>query len=437
MLTEFGGKSPEICAIKLLNIKNHENQNILFFLLALLPALGKSQLTSLHTSIEQVKQALKKRDYSLLQPLLAADVKIGDFPRGKNDLVVPQILQQLPAIDSILITSLTKQGNDTLVLLDFIRNNKHSDNQLVFNQQGKITELGILGGVRALSSKQVNRKTILPEEVILPFRVSKGIIVVDAEINGIKGKFLFDSGAPDLILNSKDNLTQTANKLKGVNGEIKNSGSTKIDSFCLSGIKIMGGDIYTMDLSHLEKKLGLKFLGIIGYEVYKEYELRFNYFKKELHLLKTDSAGTCIRTVAIPERLVGSSNFKLIQHIPVVESRIGNTTYKMGIDCGAAGNLLDEKYLETLIPYCKRVKNGALIGAENKSNKVKVAKIKRSIIGGANFKNTRTTFSNSSLDQFNQGFGLGIDGLIGYPTLKQYISCINYKQKKISFYSGK
>ena len=43
--------------------------------------------------------------------------------------------------------------------------------------------------------------TAWPDQTIIPFELAGRIIVVQAEVNGVAGNFLLDSGAPVIMLN--------------------------------------------------------------------------------------------------------------------------------------------------------------------------------------------------------------------------------------------
>jgi hypothetical protein len=187
-------------------------------------------------------------------------------------------------------------------------------------------------------------------------------------------------------------------------------------------------------MSHVEKMVKHKHSGIIGYEVFKEYEIAFDYIKKVITLVKTDDNGSYTEPQPRQPVPVGTATFDMMQHIPALSMTISGKDYKMGIDCGAESNLFYEKYIKDLGDNFVTKKKEKLGGAGKEVTKVSMGIIEEGHIGNVIFTNMRTACSDDNLDQLNNGYGLKIDGLLGYPFLKQYKTTINYKKKEIRFY---
>jgi len=383
----------------------------------------------------------KSADYNMIKPLLDSKVKIGDLPTGMNDAVMPQILAQMPKPDSCKITGEEQEGNGTRIRAVFIINGEEQKRSFLFNKDCVVTELDILGNAKATAMETPVSQSpeTMPAKMTMPFRLKHGEIFVKAQLNGTEGEFLLDSGAPLLILNSahlpKDAGKQTGTVAAGVGGTAGDIKMVHLDSLNWYGLEIKNSDALANDFGHLEKQLKHKFLGLIGYEVFKEYEITFDYDNKVITLVKTDDNGNCPGNMQQNGTPVCTTPFDQVMHIPVITLNISGNDYKMGIDCGAAGNLFYEKYIPTLKGNYNAKKNEKLAGAGKKITKVPTGIIKVSMIGKTEFKNMRTAFSDDELNELNNGYGLKIDGLLGYPFLKQYKTSINYKKKVMKFYN--
>lgn len=98
---------------------------------------------------ETLFKSLKTGDYELMRPLLDPQVKIGDLPQGFNDMVVPQVITQLPKPDSYTFVSEKKEGKNTRVTIEVLLEGQKESRSFVFSPDGKVIELDILGKAKA------------------------------------------------------------------------------------------------------------------------------------------------------------------------------------------------------------------------------------------------------------------------------------------------
>ena len=105
------------------------------------------------------------------------------------------------------------------------------------------------------------------------------------------------------------------------------------------------------DLSHLEN--GTEVYGPIGYDLYRDYDLLFDYKGKTLTPIDPDYTETFLKV------------HKAMRHIPLVNSRIGTANLKFGIDCGASSDLIDSGRWGEFKNMMKRVKTTKLKGVSN------------------------------------------------------------------------
>ncbi|WP_158521367.1 pepsin/retropepsin-like aspartic protease family protein [Chryseobacterium indologenes] len=269
------------------------------------------------------------------------------------------------------------------------------------------------------------------ESIEIPFEVDNGIIYVQAQFNGERGTFILDSGAPDLILNSDaENLVyDSSNKSEasGVGGKVKKSGTAHIQSFDWYGITLSDGDVLSVSMSHLTKR---KILGLIGYRVFNDYILTFDYKKSKITgTLKTSLSQEKERN----GKLLATIPFEMYKHIPVLQIEINGKMYNMGLDTGAAANLFYEKYVPELKESIIRYKESDLTGIGGKV-KAKKGRVKKIIIRGVEYNKLNFIFEDATLTSLNQGSTLKLDGLLGYEFLKTYKTTIDFKAKEIRIY---
>jgi len=259
---------------------------------------------------------------------------------------------------------------------------------------------------------------------------------VEVMLNNEKRMFLFDTGSPKVILNSKhlpknDTIKhKTISSAKGAGGSISGMDIEKLEKLEFGGITMENQEVLTLDISHLEESLetDYKIHGLIGYDLIKDYDLLFDYEKKELTLISPDFFDQ-YKNKQLSDNKFTMVPFDLSSHIPVITTQIGGKDYSFGIDCGAEVNLMDDELLKPMSKYLKQTKTDTLSGADKKGTAVTIGLIKKVIIGNKKFKKVETAFNDMS--HLNNGYKLSIDGLTGYELLSRQKTLISYHRKQI------
>lgn len=274
-------------------------------------------------------------------------------------------------------------------------------------------------------------KTNTRERMEIPFTVYNGIIYVQAILNGKEGTFILDSGAPDLILNSDaENIEYNSSyksEASGVGGKVKKAGSAHIKSFYWNGITLSEGNVLSVSMSHLTKK---KILGLIGYNVFNDYALTFDY---KNHKIFGQLNPSLAQEKELNGELLATISFEMYKHIPVFPMEVNGKMYNMGLDSGAAANVLYEKYVPELKESIIRYKESDLTGIGGRT-KAKKGRIKRLKVGDVSYEKLGFIFENDMLNGLNQKSTVKIDGLLGYEFLKQYLTTVDFKAKEVRIY---
>lgn len=382
--------------------------------------------------------SIKSKSYTDLKSILDKDVKIGNLPRGMNDVVIPQVLNQMPVPAAYVIAKIETEQGGTRVRTVFDYNDKKRNHSFLFDTNGMITEMDILEGATA-TVMQMNgspEATEMPDKIIVPFEVHAGLIFTKATVNGQQGNFVLDSGCPALVVNSgriaAEDMGGTVNA-RGIGGDIADIKKLRVKSANWGGISLQGFDVMAMNLSHLEEEAGQNIMGLIGFEVFKDYMIAFDYDNKVLTLLKTDDMGHAVHE---SKGLLATIPFELTGHIPVIKMSVSGKTYNVGIDTGATANLLATEVLANVKGNISALTEDTLIGADKGVKGVSRGEVYKAYIGKAKYKNMTTIFADGTLDQLNAGYNLKLEGLIGYEFLRQYKTVFNYKKKEMYIYKS-
>jgi len=175
-------------------------------------------------------------------------------------------------------------------------------------------------------------------DVLIPFELVNGLIVIEAEVDGESGNFIVDSGANGVLLNhttgasdvSYQSLTTT---LEGSERKIE---SLRVGEFELG--QLLG---FSTDLRQIEAFLEKPLHGILGYSVFTPNSLIFDFAASKLHIsenILTD----------IDHEGLSSMPFYVFDDLPMVDLRIDGQTYSFVLDTGASSHFIDKALRETL-----------------------------------------------------------------------------------------
>lgn len=414
----------------------------LFFITLLL-------LTSPFTSAQNIDECRKVVDLTIksinnhsskeLVNYLSNDFKMARQKGEVAKRILNQILAQI-TVKSYKETEQNKleQGLELKYDIDYealgIR-----ETTFIFNEDNLLDELILF----KMEVKTINDGTKIEknsQDVIeIPFTMAHKLILVNVMLNGENRKFIFDSGSPKVILNSKYiSKKETTKKVaasfsKGVNGRHSGIGLEKIEQLDFSGIQLNNQELVTLDLSSMEEALETEIYGLIGAELIIEYDVIFDYENLKLTLIKPDFFEK-YKSENLSNNILQKVPFKLRVHMPIIEAQIGDKTLSYGIDCGAEANLINSDLFFPLKKYVKKITKDDLLGMENKVKEVKKGEVSKTKIGNKTFKNLNTVFSDIShfnTDDDEEEFRL--DGLIGYEVLSRQKILISFVRKEMIF----
>ncbi|MCB0522205.1 MAG: hypothetical protein H6577_13885 [Lewinellaceae bacterium] len=260
-----------------------------------------------------------------------------------------------------------------------------------------------------------------------PFEVIKGLLIVKAEINGEEGNFILDTGSPMMILNSRPGESQKSSHAKSLSGEISGQWE-KIDEFSWAGIQKFGMEALCTDICHLETIAGKPLRGLIGYEFFGNLDLLLDFERQVLRLMPpgfSDNMEGGGPALQIPFTIVG--------HLAVIEAKIGEASFRLGLDTGAGINLLDSSRKKDIdknlyIP----AKDAKIVGLDQARSSYSVVEVLATSVAGKSYPNMQYLLTDiSNLHNLSDNH---VDGLLGYPFFQSGRFTINYTKKIISIW---
>ena len=240
--------------------------------------------------------------------------------------------------------------------------------------------------------------------------------IVEAKINGETQKFVLDSGAPMMVLNSKCG-SNTSDSIVTNQAKI-------IASFAWGGLQLKNQMAMVADLSHLEQELKTPIHGLISSAQFMHYDLLLDYQNYQVTLV--DSHGetpACMKNAQVIP-------ITMSHHIPVVPVAIGEKIFYLGLDTGAEWNILGKAHEA----YCSQMGLMSDITLDtitrfdpkDSEEQVRLCSLKDITIGqGVRINHMRFAFHNVEIPGFKA------DGLMGYELFSRQCTLIRYASREL------
>lgn len=278
---------------------------------------------------------------------------------------------------------------------------------------------GLLGqrGIALLNTpvRPLTVATIVADaHITVPFELDRGMIYVQAEVDGTQGQFILDTGAPGLVLNEPPHPTADSPYTAQSCGDAVAIGVKQVNLFKWAGRKMKKVEAITLDMDHLEQVHQSPIKGMIGYDLLKDYLVFLDYSRQQL-IISTNGALPLKPTAILP--------FELDGHLPVLTVVVNGQALRLGLDTGAAANLLDAKWRH-LFPYSTSGTVSDVQGLDQSVQRVPEVALSGMEVQQHTFDGT---FLLMPLDHVQTTSGQPLDGLLGYPFLSGYHVAIDYK----------
>ncbi len=271
----------------------------------------------------------------------------------------------------------------------------------------------------------------------IPFKLIDHLIVVEAELLNKKGNFIIDTGSETLILNSGHfpNIYEHNKKDKEASGvlqSIDNSYERKIKTLVLQSFRLENKKSHVINLSHIESSKKIKLLGVIGYNILKDYEVFVDMHLNQITLTKVDAFGNKLDQHVYLEKIIDSINFKLKRHTIILNGFINGQKVKFGLDTAAEFNQISRSINKKALKYFIPKRRLKLMGASDKKIEVLAGKLHRVKLSETVYFGPMFTVL-TNLNNMNEAFGTNLDGVLGYEFFAQKRTIINYQKETLFF----
>ena len=271
---------------------------------------------------------------------------------------------------------------------------------------------------------------------ILPFNKVGNLIVIKARVDTLEGNFILDTGAPYLVLNLtyfRDYPVTTISD--GEQTSIAGGGAlltkTSIKELSFGALQFFRMEADLANLGNIENAKGIKVLGLLGVELFKQCEMVIDFEKSliYLHRIRKKEAGSCVQDLLKDTALYRTFPIEFINNRIVIASEIAGKKIKFIIDCAAESNILDSRLpnnIFELVTINRRVK---LTGPGDRKIDALYGSLSELKMGSRQINNLPVIVLNLEYTCFAEG-NCG-DGVLGFDFLSQQKIGFNFVTRKM------
>ncbi|MEX1188901.1 MAG: pepsin/retropepsin-like aspartic protease family protein [Bacteroidia bacterium] len=267
----------------------------------------------------------------------------------------------------------------------------------------------------------------------MPIKRAGNLLLLEVKADSVIGNFILDTGAPHLVLNKtyfRNYPTFGSVYASGITGSASPGVETRLGTLDFGGIYFNDVDADMISLSHLEEKKGVKILGLIGLNLFKNLEILIDIERSTITLYRLSRTG---EPLMLDE--IHSKQPKQILEIEdeagvlVITGVLNSKRLRMYIDTGAESCVINSGASRKALEKVKITGSRRLIGAGGKQIEVLSGKVEGLEFKNFQFKSLPVTIAN--LNGLSTSYGTKIDGMLGYDFLASGRMSFNLNKKKM------
>lgn len=216
-----------------------------------------------------------------------------------------------------------------------------------------LTVFGLLvsttvSGQNAEKSSIQNQFQLEDDIVSFPLTIVNAFPFISGEINGIKGKFMFDTGNRNAFEINQNIIPLIDQKEKG-RGQV--GSGQKFQTYTNDNI----GDVQLINGLHFKNLKGVRsanfdfiqnditsdFIGYIGHDFFKGYLFKLDYTRRKLTFYKNTSIRETSKDFLVGEKVLAVLDFELrkLPNHPMIKVKVNDVEILASFDTGAYGQI--------------------------------------------------------------------------------------------------
>jgi len=263
----------------------------------------------------------------------------------------------------------------------------------------------------------------------LPLKRAGSLLLVEASVDGIRGNFILDTGAPGLILNTtyfRQNAVRKNRSSVGIAGNSNAIYELQVNRLEISKLYYEKIIVELTELNHIEDSKNIKILGLLGTALFEDLELIIDVRKNTLFLIKPS------KTIMERSNADIISTFSLTSNAILIPMKINGKVINTCFDSGAEMMVLDPSLPNKIMQEVELSKRLNLSGTGGQKAEVWSGVVKSVHFG--KLKINKADVLITSLDQLSEAYGQPIDAIIGFTLLNKGILHIDMPKKQMLMY---
>lgn len=395
-------------------------------------------------TLEVIRTSVNARNFDVLEPSLAPAFNYQGREGGLSRLIMRQVVEGYPRqIEAITILGITadERGWSVGIRIDSSDGAEQREVRLdgeYLVVQADIADIQLAGhGARPGGPTDSTRQPSLPEVASMSFSTRNGQIVVEAQLNGVAGNFLVDTGAQATVANAAHFNAEQLPTFPLDHGHPGGVGGAMTGVLGTRDLELVWGSLrldiprgLAVDLSHLEASLGIPVVGLIGIDVLERFEIRFDYAGGvvDLYRLGPDGKPVGVSGDDKPSEVVP---FDMAGHIPVFTVQLAGRSLRLGLDSGAAEAMLFEKWEDDLADKYEFIRVAEMRGADKVVRSGSEVRFDSMRVNNVDYENVIFRFNDIVT---RPGMELAMDGLLGFQFLSARPTSLNYRTREMKIW---
>jgi hypothetical protein len=271
---------------------------------------------------------------------------------------------------------------------------------------------------------------------IIPFSRVGNLIIIRAKADTLEGNFIFDTGAPGLVLNltyfrNYTTVEHYADVQGGVTGSVESGGRIAMDSFSFAPVRYSRLEADRINLGHIENSKGIKILGLLGMQLFKKFEIIIDYENSVIYMhLLTKKDGRNYKS----DLLKDTSKY-VETAIDFIENKLITYAYSAGkklsfvLDTGAESNLIDSRLPAKVLDGITVSRRVFITGTG--SARVEALSGSMSDIKIGSYDINRLPVIVTNLEKLCYAYDRCLDGMLGFDFFSQQKIGFNFVKRKM------
>lgn len=268
------------------------------------------------------------------------------------------------------------------------------------------------------------------EVLTLPLKRAGNLLLVEAKVDSVVGDFIFDTGAASLVLNKMyfpSARKVSATQASGITGAMGYQQEVEVGELRIKGLSFKKFTADAADLSHLENIRGRQIMGLLGLDLFTEFEVEIDLPQGVIRLIRCDKKGEPALAMQGVCSLSGKLQFAgtgAFTRVYVAEKPM-----MFCIDTGAEINVLDNRASKKVLEQLKISGRSSMAGSGSQRTEIFYGALSGMRVGEVQMAPMQTALMR--LDHMSAAYGMQVDGMLGYEFLKQGVLRLNFRKGEL------